>query len=417
MKSQIFRLILTTLCTLLALGMSAKAQSRPRRVNPPDTLLGPEPKSSPATDKNAPLLDVKPAKPVGDAPASSGTAVSSSMTSSSDTTHAFQLFQQKQYAAAALEAKQIAAKDPSNSEAWKLAGFSEFYLKKYAEASVDLQKALDLQRAANQEDSHTVDALAESYVLAEKFDRALPLLVTVTTRPGTKPDPSFLYYRGLAEFKTGKTADAEKSFNAAVKADPKNSASLFYLGRFAFERKDFDSAIAMLNRATTSDPRMAEAWKLLTYAYLNRGGAATGPKADADYLAAVRASESLVKLRPDEDSTILYAQALMRTQQYARAASVLEPLTTKTDAKGATLYLLGFAHTQAKNYPKAVTALERAAQKTPDDVNIYRMLGYDYEVLKQYPKALGAYEKGLQLAPADAELKESAERVRPFAKP
>ena len=91
-------------------------------------------------------------------------------------------------------------------------------------------------------------------------------------------------------------------------------------------------------------------------------------------------------------------------------------LDTKTDAKGATLYLLGLAHTQAKNYPKAITALERAAQKTPDDVNIYRMLGYDYEVLKQYAKALAAYEKGLQLAPKDAELKESAERVRPFAK-
>src|SRR2546425_8468247 len=143
--------ILLSFCAVVAMALTVAAQSRPRRVNPPDTLLGPEPKSSPATDKNAPLLDVKPAKPVGDAPASSDTAVSSSATSSSDTTHAFQLFQQKQYAAAAQEAKQIAAKDPSNSEAWKLAGFSEFYLKKYADASVDLQKALDLQRAANQE--------------------------------------------------------------------------------------------------------------------------------------------------------------------------------------------------------------------------------------------------------------------------
>src|SRR5438045_9791835 len=84
-------------------SMSLPAQSsRPRRVAPaptptPDTLLGPPPKSSPATDKNAPLLDVKPAKPIGAAPASTST----------DTTHAFQLFQQKQYAAAAKEAKAI----------------------------------------------------------------------------------------------------------------------------------------------------------------------------------------------------------------------------------------------------------------------------------------------------------------------
>src|SRR6266567_10534 len=177
MNKQKYPLILLSLLAVVALAVTIEAQSRPRRVSPPDTLLGPEPKSSPATDKNAPLLDVKPANPVGTAPVSS------------DTMHAFQLFQQKQYAAAAKEAKEIAAADPGNAEAWKLAGFSEFYLKQYADASDDLQKALNLQRAAQQEDPHTVDALAESYVLAEKFDRALPLLVTVTTRAAAKPDP------------------------------------------------------------------------------------------------------------------------------------------------------------------------------------------------------------------------------------
>jgi tetratricopeptide (TPR) repeat protein len=405
MSKQRLFFTLMTACAALSFGINAEAQSsRPRRVNPPDTLLGPEPKSPPVTDKNAPLLDVKPAKPVGNAPVSS------------DTTHAYQLFQQKQYAAAAQEAKQIAANDPGNSEAWKLAGFSEFYLKQYDAASEDLQKALDLQRKSNQEDSHTVDALAESYFRAEKFDRALPLLVAVTNRTGTKPDVSFLYYRGLAEFKTGKVADSERSFNAAIKADPKNAPSLFYLGRFAFERKDFDAAIAMLNRATASDPRMAEAWSLLTYAYLNRGGAGTGPKNDADYLAAIRAGETLVRLRPEENSTVLYAQALIGSKQYVRAASALEPIAAKPEAKGSTLYLLGFVQTQAKNYPKAISALERAAQKTPDDVNVFRILGYNYEVSKQYAKALDAYERGLRLAPADSDLKDSAERVRPFAK-
>lgn len=399
-------LILIALAVVTAVPAAAQS-SRPRRVKPAPTpdnsLLGPEPKAPPATKTNAPLLDVKPTKPVGDAPVSS------------DTTHAYQLFQQKQYQAAAKEARAIAKADPANAEAWKLAGFSEFYLKQYDDAADDLQKALDLQRSAKQEDSHTVDALAESYVLAERFDRALPLLTTITARTPS-PDPLFLYYRGLAEFKTGKAAEAEKSFNAAVKANPRNTASLFYLGRMAFERKDFDAAIAWLNRATTSDARLADAWSLLTYAYLSRGGAATGAKADADYLAAVRAGETLARLRNDENSVGLFAQALIRAQQYARAATVLEPIAARPEAKGPTLYLLGLSHTQAKNYPKAIVALERAAQKTPEDVNIYRMLGYDYEVSKQYPKALAAYEKGLQLAPNDADLKESAERVRPFAK-
>jgi len=399
-------LVSMALLTLLVMGAATLGQStRPRRVKPPDTLLGPEPTPAPRADSHAPLLDVKATKPVGNAPVST------------DTTHAYQLFQKKQYAAAAKEAKEIATSDPGNAEAWKLAGFSEFYLKEYTDASDDLQKALDLQRSANQEDSHTVDALAESYVLSERFDRALPLLVKITTRPSTNPDPLFLYYRGLAEFKTGKTADAEKTFNAAVKANPKNAASLFYLGRFAYERKDFDAAIAWLNRATTSDARFADAWSLLTYAYLNRGGSLDGARADADVAAAVRTGETLARLRPDESSISLWAQALMRTQQYARAATVLDPIAAKPDAKGPTLYLLGLAHTQAKNYAKAIPPLERAAEKTPNDLSIYRILGYDYEITKQYAKALVAYEKGSQLAPTDSDLKESADRVRPFAKP
>ncbi len=170
-------------CIFAAPALVVEAQSsRPRRVNPPDTLLGPAPKSPPATNKNAPLVDVKPAKPVGDGPVSS------------DTSHAYELLQQKQYAAAAKEAKQIARNYPNDAEAWKIAGFAELSLKQYSDASGDLQKALDLQRAAHQEDSHTADALAEAYVLSERFEQALPLLVSATTRPDPKPDAAFLYY-------------------------------------------------------------------------------------------------------------------------------------------------------------------------------------------------------------------------------
>ena len=398
-----------TACAMLMLVMTVEAQSsRPRRVTtpPPETLLGPEPKSPPSTDKNAPLLDVKPAKPVGNAPVSS------------DTAHAYQLFQQKQYAAAAKEAKEVAANDPGNSEAWKIAGFSEFYLKQYAEAADDLQKALDLQRRANQEDSHTVDALAESYALAEKFDRALPLLVAITDRPGAKPDPSFLYYRGLAEFKTGKVADAERSFNAVIKANPKDAASLLYLSQIALSRKDLDTAISTLNRATLNDPRLASAWWLLTSAYLMRAGAvADEAKSGPDYLGAVRAGETLTRLRSDDEAMGLYARALIGAKQYARAAAALERTATSEKATGITLYLLGLAHSRANNFPKAIAALERALTKSPNDANVYRELGYDYEKMKQYAKAFALYQKALEVAPNDADFKESLERLRPFAKP
>lgn len=408
-----FRRMLSVAALALALGGIASAQSsRPRRVKPApkpaeDPLLRPEPRTTTTarTDPNAPLITVQPVRPVSN-PIASG-----------DTAKAYQLLQQKQFAAAAKEAKAVAANFPNDAEAWKIAGFAELNLKQYNEAASDLEKAVSLQRAAKQEDPNTVDALAQAYVLSEKFEPALPLLVNATSRTGAKPDAAMLYYRALAEYKTGKLPDAERTFNAVIKLNPRDSLSLFYLGQIALSRNDLDGAIVALNRATVNDARLASAWTLLTSIYLRRAAAATDTaKADADYLNAVRAGEGLIKVRTDAEGVTLFGQALIGSQQYARAAAALERAAQGNDAQGVTFYLLGVAQSRAKNFPKAITALETAATKTPKDVNVYRELGYAYEVSKQYGKALVAYQKGADLAPADTDFKESIERVRPFAK-
>ncbi|HSS19761.1 MAG TPA: tetratricopeptide repeat protein [Pyrinomonadaceae bacterium] len=408
-----YRLLLLALSLAICCGIVTAQSSRPRRVKPQpvkpedEPLLKPEPKPSPTAKNNSsrPLIDVQPVKPVAN---TVGTG---------DTTHAYQLLEQKQFAAAAAEAKQISAQFPNDIEAWKIAGFAELSLKQYGSAVEDLQKARELQQVAKHPDINTDDALAQAYFLSEKFDLALPLLVTATTRPGVEPDASLLYYRGLAEYKTGKPADAEKTFNAVVKANPKDTSSLFYLGQIALAKNDLDGAIASLNRATVNDPRFAAGWTLLTSAYLRRAALSQDPaKASADYLNAVRAGEGLTKIRTDADAVTLFGQALIGAEQFPRAAAALERATLGPDAKAVTFYLLGIAQSRAKNFPKAIAALQTASQKSPNDVNVYRELGYAYEVTKQYAKALAVYEKGLGLAPTDSDFKEAAQRVRPFAK-
>ncbi len=407
------RLLSLCAATLFIAGAIQAQSSRPRRVKQQpakpaeDPLLRPEPTPSPTARRNAnaPLLDVQPVKPVVNTVAAG------------DTTHAYQLLQQKQFAAAAKEAKQLAELHPNDSEAWKIAGFAELNLKQYADSATDLQKAIELQRAAKQEDPNTVDALAQAYVLSEKFDRALPLLVTATNRRGVQPDPLMLYYRGLAEYKTGKPLDAERTFNSVVKLNPKDSLALFYLAQIALGKNDLDGAIASLNRVTVTDPKMASAWTLLVSAYLRRAALTEDTaKADADYLNAARSGEGLIKLRTDAESVTLFGQALIGSKQYARAAAALDRAALGIDATGVTFYLLGVAHSRANNFPKAIAALQTAATKSPDDVNVYRELGYAYEVSKQYAKALAAYQKGASLAPGDTDFKESIERVKPFAK-
>ena len=421
-RSILVKRLLSVGATFLLMASAIQAQStRPRRATKPaskttasaekpasDPLLRPEPAPTPAgrrTGSNDSLLDVQPVRPVVN---TVGTA---------DTKQAYLLLERKQFAAAAKEAKELTVAHPNDPEAWKIAGFAELNLKQYAEAAKDLEKAVDLQRRSKQEDPNTESALGQAYVLGEKYEQALPYLVAATSKNADKPDAMMLYYRGISEYKTGKTADAEKSFNAVVKLNPKDSLSLFYLAQIALAKNDIDGAITSLNRATVNDARLTGAWTLLTSAYLRRAAMSDDPaKAEADYLNAVRAGEGLIKLRTDAEAVTLFGQALIGSKQFARAASALERATTAQDATGVTFYLLGVAHSRAGALPKAIAALETAAKKAPDDVNVYRELGYAYEVSKQYAKALGAYQRGSALAPGDADLKESIERVKPFAK-
>jgi len=412
--------LIALIAIFLFANTAIQAQStRPRRASKQpsqsttsktadDPLLRPAPTPSPTarrTGANDSLLDVQPVKPVANTVASA------------DTKHAYLLLEQKQFAAAAKEAKELTVTYPNDPEAWKIAGFAELNLKQYEDAARDLEKAVDLQKKSKQEDPNTESALGQAYVLSEKYQQALPLLTAATNRAGAQPDAIMIYYRGISEYKTGKTAEAEKSFNQVVKLNPKDSLSLFYLAQISLAKNDLDGAIANLNRATVNDARLTGAWTLLTSAYLRRAATSTDQaKADADYLSAVRAGEGLIKLRTDAEAVTLFGQALIGSKQYARAASALERATTAPDASGVTFYLLGVAHSRATNFPKAIAALETAAKKSPEDVNVYRELGYAYEVTKQYAKALAAYQKGATLAPSDPDFKESIERVKPFAK-
>jgi tetratricopeptide (TPR) repeat protein len=359
---------------------------------------------------------VTPVQPTADTAASINTPAAGSRTGAASTARALALLEQKQYDAALAEARQLTAADSNNSEAWKIAGYAQFYLKRYDQAVIDLERALELRSAEGQKDTKIEDALGQAYFFAEKYEQALPLLVAATARAGVKPDANALYYRAIAEMNLKRTADAERSFGEVLKVDPKNKFALLYVGQLAFGRQDYATAVNMLNRATLADPTFAQGWELLTQAYMYRGRSAAGPAADADFLSAVRAADSLARVRPDARSALLQGQALVFAKQFPKAVVALERAAASPQAPDETFYMLGYAQVQAKNFPKAITALETAAARTPQNPEVFRLLGFSYESSQQYAKALAAYEKGLQLAPADAYFKESAERVRPYAK-
>src|SRR5689334_1067104 len=151
MKRQTFRVTFAA-ATLALASTLAHAQSgatRPRRVTP----------VQPTTTN-----DAGPGFGPGSTASTGRTAtVPTASTGPASTAHAFALLNQKQYDAALKEAMQVASADDKNSEAWKIAGFAEFYLKQYAKAAEDLGRALDLRKASGSADPETERALAQAY--------------------------------------------------------------------------------------------------------------------------------------------------------------------------------------------------------------------------------------------------------------
>ncbi|HKO59931.1 MAG TPA: hypothetical protein VJV03_02125, partial [Pyrinomonadaceae bacterium] len=128
MNTQLIKRYLLISAIVFALaGLVTAQSSRPRRVRPAEQkpaeepLLRPEPTPNPTArnTSNRPLVDVQPVKPVAN---NVGTG---------DTSNAYQLLQQKRFAEAAKEAKNITAQFPNDVEAWKIAGFAELNLKQY----------------------------------------------------------------------------------------------------------------------------------------------------------------------------------------------------------------------------------------------------------------------------------------------
>lgn len=380
--------------------------------------------------------------------------------------HGVALLQAGQFRRAEEIAARLTSENPTDAEGWKIAGFAKFGLKNYADAADALARARELQQANGVgEDRNTARALAQSLVYAQRYEQALPLLVAATdekietegsdrrkveeqsktyeqsktgaqsgtgaqTKTGDQTlRAELLALRGIAELRTGRAAAAEDSFNRAVRLDAKNPSALFYLGRIAYDQGQINRAIIMLNRATLSNNRFSDAWRLLTIAYLRRAAEKAAAKegateqskaaAQADYLSAVRASAALLRADSSPAAGQIHAQSLIAAQQYAAAAELLEGYAARISParlEPIALYLLGVAHSRTKNYQAAIKRLEEAAERDPDDASIQTELGFAYESTKQYAKALAAYERAASFAPDDLSLSASIARVRPFAR-
>jgi tetratricopeptide (TPR) repeat protein len=305
-----------------------------------------------------------------------------------DWERAVSLYKQGQFREAIAEFRKVLEEAPDHPDSWKFIGLSYYQIKDYKSAIQPLEKALELKRKDNRNDPDLYRALGQSHMLIKDYDKALPYFETLV-RIQMNVASNF-YLLGVTYANLNRAEAASEAFQKAVKLDPKDADSWYYLGVAHFRES------LLRQGANESDEK----------------------KANSYFEEAARVATSLKNLREDGASLELLGRAFLSAKKYTNAEMTLSRALEVSKPPSATLYFnLGFAHAQNKSWARAAEMLAQADKLNPGDFNTLYYLGYVYENLRRYQQALDAYNRAFEASGRNnADLKTSIDRVTPLAK-
>jgi len=158
----------------------------------------------------------------------------------------------------------------------------------------------------------------------------------------------------------GKTEEAKRLFEKAVKADPKNADTYHQLGLIAYDAKDWDACILNYEKAVSLKSDNPTWYVTLGETYFNK----------KDYPKAQGAFKKAAELKPEDKDA---------------------------------WYNLGLAYfNEGRDINAAAQAFEKVLALESDDINALEALGICYLLnLKEYDKAINIYKKALDLKPGE----------------
>ncbi|HEY2986144.1 MAG TPA: XrtA/PEP-CTERM system TPR-repeat protein PrsT [Candidatus Binatia bacterium] len=266
--------------------------------------------------------------------------------------------------------------DEKNSSTWALVGDLERALQKLPEAEAAYSNAVKYNGS-------NIDALlgrASARIDANKLEEANQDVDAAARIAGDHPIVNQM--RGVVQYKQGKYAAAETSFQKVLKADPNYLAAVLWLGLANFAQGNFEQASKQFSQFTrTVRSVRVQALLALAQVKLGRGG-------DAE--------ESLKVLRnvdiKDPQSLALVATTYMSLGDTDLAAAYMaKAVEQKPEAAD---LRVGLARTLAKKGERsqAIEELQSAIQLDPGMVNAQAMLIQNLLRTGQLDRALAAVE-------------------------
>lgn len=321
------------------------------------------------------------------------------------------LFNQKQYRPAIREFHAILKANPDAWQSWYYIGVSHFGLQSYDDVVDAFQNYI---KSAQKDDKAQATGhyyIGLSYYQKKQYDKAITSLtqyVTLADKTQQKVDTTARAALGRSYIFANRFSEAIPVLTAAATEMKTNANNYYYIGFAHNKLGRADQAIAALNQGLSIDPKDADSLSLLADIYFAQ--VRQNPAA-AKQLISV--GERLIAVRDDERAWGLLGQAYLIDKQYAKAAPLLDKFARAHAESGGAWYNLGVALSRSSQWKPAAEALEKTIKLAPTNTAALLELGYVYESDKQYDKALISYQRAYEASgQRDETAKAGLERVK-----
>jgi len=254
---------------------------------------------------------------------------------------------------------------PSNTDiagAWYTIGVSYFLSSQYEKAIAPLNRYIEITTKAKRDvDPSARTALARSYFFLDRYDEALPLLAASgTDKPGadkSKDIAANLYYQGVIYFKREDDAHATAALREAVKANPEDPAAIELLTESLMRRARKTNSAVVWNEAAEAGEKLRAVRDDEKTAGI-QGRAFLGAK---QFDRAVAPLEKLARADTSNGQAwLFYGIALSRSGKMRKAMEALEITIQLMPDSIPAMSELGYVYESDKQYQQALRIYEKA---------------------------------------------------------
>ena len=243
--------------------------------------------------------------------------------------------------------------------AWYTIGFAHYLLKEYEPALKPLSRYIEIATSSKHEvDPSARRALGRSYFFLERYDEAAPLLAA-SSRAGDqgKEASADYYYLGAMYFKREDDDRAAAALKEAVKTNPEDINTLELLANSLMRKAGKTAAKPAWVEAVAAGERLAALRDDLRSADI-LGRACMGAR---QFDKAVAPLEKIAKATPsDGQAWLYYGVSLSRSGQMRKAMEALEMTIQMIPGSIPALSELAYVYESDKQYQQALRIYEKA---------------------------------------------------------